>query len=85
MLFTEKHVYFTSILCCYNDTNYHDKQCVRKHWKLIRYDNVSFLAQLSWGLKYNFMIEMYPKSVVIVPNVVVVVNISHFRLLLKNH
>ena len=43
--------------------------------------SVSFLAHLSRRLKWAFLIKICPLSVV----VVVVVNFSHFHLLLQNH
>ena len=45
-----------------------------------------FLAQLSWRLKWAFLIKISQLSVIVVVVVIVVlVNFSHFHLLLKNH
>ena len=43
-----------------------------------------FLAHLSWRLKKTFLIKISPLSMVVVI-IIVVVNFSHFHLLLQNH
>ena len=58
------------------------KQCQLKIW---RKDTVSFLAHLSQRLRWAFLIKICPLSVIVVDIVVVVVNFSHFHLLLQNH
>ena len=52
-------------------------------WSLLgHYAGISFLAHLSRRLKWAFLITICPLSFVVV---VVVVNYSHFLLLLQNH
>ena len=53
------------------------KQCQLKIW---RKNTVSFLTHLSQMLRWAFLIKICPLSVI-----VVVVNFSHFHLLLQNH
>ena len=52
---------------------------IRNRGRRFSFIYASFLAHLSWRLKWAFLIKICPLSVV-----VVVVNFSHFHLLLQN-
>ena len=80
-------VYYHNTICCVQSWLLYDLDlwpiCEWQGVSLVRFTH-SFLAHLSWRLKWAFLIKICPLFLVIVV-VIVVINFSHFHLLLQNH